>query len=49
MNVLQAEKLRELIAFLEKLGVSNIKVSSWSDYNDYLSMDIHIEILKKAK
>ena len=49
MNTLQSEKLRDIIAFLEKLGVSEIKVSNWSDCNDCLSMDIHIGIWKKAE
>jgi hypothetical protein len=49
MNTLQAEKLRDLIAFLEKLGASEITVRDWSDNNDCLSMKVDIAIWKKAK
>jgi hypothetical protein len=49
MNTLQAEKLRDLIAFLEKQGVLGIKITSFTDYNDCISIEIKFDIWKKVK
>ena len=46
MNTLQAEKLRDLIAFLEKLGAKGITIESWSDHNDCLSFHVKVELWK---
>jgi len=47
VDTLQAEKLRDIIAFLEKQGALEIKITNFIDYNDYLSIEIKIEIWKK--
>jgi hypothetical protein len=47
VDVLQAEKLRDLIVFLEKQGALGVKVTSFTDFDQYLALQFKIEVWKK--
>jgi hypothetical protein len=47
VDVLQAEKLRDLIVFLEKQGALGIKITSFTDFDEYLFIEIKFEVWKK--
>jgi hypothetical protein len=49
MNVLQAEKLRDLINFLEKQGAKGIKVTYLNDMPDLLKLNVEFESWRKEK